>query len=219
MKNFFRKDLHLENKPWHRAILVGYIVFILIGVCITYELTFSDDRKFDRIEPLSKYYTNQAKTLLQIEKSVKPSYRVGEENYFSTYGNTEYDVYKYNVYCSNNITNGIDSYTYGEQKVNSFMLEDLNGRRVEASKERLTQYIKSNNVKCISVDAYTDTFGNKLSFIEPYEKTYWFYEYSTFGTFLNFLINLWYIVLIGVISVIIYYKAILYIIYGKQNPH
>ncbi len=217
LNNFFRDELNLQKKMWHRALMVLYfsVFFIAMGICGF--LTFEDQKYFRRVEPISNYFSSTNKTMNQITSNVNNNYYVGNENFFSTYGDTEFDVYKDNVFCSNNIYDDVDLYTKGGYKAENYMFQDGNGKRVPTSKENLVNLLKEKNIKCLSLDSYTTVSGDKFTFVEPYlnGQKYWFYEYSFLGTLGNFAINAFYIFLVALFILVFYYKVFIYIIYGK----
>lgn len=217
LKNFFRKDLNLGKKWWHRALLSIYFISLALTLVFISIFSFSDDEQYAKVGPISDYFTFSNIRLQDIVES-KSGYKVGEINYFSKYYNSEYNTYKENTFCGKNITQSLDGYTIGDKLVKRFMLKDENGIRQDVSKEELATSLKASKTNCITIDSYSaDMFGNKNYFIEPYEysKVMWFYEYSFFMTLLNCLLYIGYAVLVFIGILIFYYKVIIYIVYGK----
>lgn len=216
IKNFFRKDLNLGKKRWHRALLSIYFISFALTIILVSFLSFSDDEKYVKVGLVSDSFTLSNVRLQDIVER-KPNYRIGEINYFSKYYNSEYDSYKNNTFCGKNITQNLDGYTMGDKKISRFMLKDSSGLRQDVDVKQLAENLLSTKTGCITIDSFSGVYGDRSYFIEPleYSKEMWFYEYSLFYTLLNTLQYIGYAFLVFLGILVFYHKVVLYIIYGK----
>lgn len=215
--NFFRKDLNLEKKWWHRALLSIYFLALALTLVLVAIISFFEDKQYAKIRLVSESFGSGNERLADIVKKEDPSFKIGELNYFSRYGNYEYDNYKDSTFCGKNITQGLDGYSMGDKKITKFMVRDSSGSRRDVVEGQLAENLLSTKVECITIDSFSGAYGERLYFIEPYEysKEMWFYKYSPLYTLLNTLQYVGYALLVFLGILIFYYKVVLYVIYGK----
>jgi len=217
IKDFFRKDLNLGKKWWHRALLSIYFMALVLTLVLVVAISFFEDEQYAKVRLVSDSFGSVKKRLVDIVKNEDPNFKIGEVNYFSRYGNYEYDNYKDNTFCGNNITQGLDGYTMGDKKITKFMIRDSSGLRIDVDEKKLAENLLLTKMECITIDSFSGSYGDKMYFIEPYEysKEMWFYEYSPLFTLLNTLQYIGYALLVFFGILVFYYKVVLYVIYGK----
>ena len=228
--NFFRKDLNLKNRWWHRLLSIVFIFSLFMFVICGISDIFRDRQvqQWKKAETLSERITSE---INPVSSFIKVGEKIGKDDRTYVLNNQPDAYYKStlnNVYCSTELSNNIEKIK-SERQIKSLFIRDLYGTN-NVPLETFTNYIKQNNIHCLIVDAYTtyDSDGQaigKLSFLEP-KKTYqddWsFYEKSSDKTIthiLEMLVTVFAIsfaIFIGII--VIYYKIFLYIIFGcKKN--
>ncbi|MFA6614032.1 MAG: hypothetical protein WCS83_04545 [Endomicrobiia bacterium] len=123
------------------------------------------------------------------------------------------------VYCSTELYNNFEEIEI-ERNVNELYIRDLYGKN-GVSKEVFSNYIKQNDIKCLIIDSYTYNKNVKITFLEP-DNSYleWgFYKKSITKTVLYFIEATFFVLggllLFLIINLILYYKVILYIIFGS----
>jgi len=228
--NFFRKDLNLKNKWWHRFLSVVFVsLFILftgymvIDSISTDYFRGGDVQQWKKTATLSERITPEIKP---INKLIKLDEKIGEgDKYSLNIEPTEYyKIVLNDTYCSTKLSENYEK-VIKERNINELYLS----RRMKVSPKTFEEYINKNNINCLIIDAYTtyDEKGQangKLHFIEP-DKTYqdnWsFYQKSTLKTVIYFL-EIIPIILISSflffsLILVIYYKIILYIIFGNKK--
>jgi len=189
-------------------LLSLYFISISLTLIATIIISFTDEKQYIKVSPISEYFNSKAVKLQDVVES-KPHYKLGDGDYFSEYRNSTYDTYKSNTFCSENIINGLDKYTAGDKIVSNFM---VNRKYVDV--KTLTENLLSTKTECITIDSFYDH-----TFIEPFEgtKDMWFYEYSLSKTLLNTFISICYAILVFLSILVFYYKIVLYIIFGGKK--
>ncbi len=216
-KNFFRKDLQLRNKWWHRFFKVFFVLFV---VCFFITVLAEDlpvRTRYIEVASLAERIPNKAVEISKLKKQ-------GEIiDYAEPYPPNNYAIDYNDVFCSNNLADDV-LLIMKKTDVDVLHLRELHGLNVVTISE-FSNYIRKSNDKCLWVDSINNEYGNKIYFLEPNDifnyKDYSFYKESSFKTIGHFLI----IALIAVaftaiasfLILVIYYKIILYIIYGKSR--
>ncbi|MDD5179285.1 MAG: hypothetical protein PHY86_03395 [Candidatus Gracilibacteria bacterium] len=229
INNFFRKDLNLKNRWWHRLLFVVFITtFTSLVIVNAYDIL--GDGKFQqwkKVDALKERITSEIKPISAL---IKVGEKIGEDNadYALNYGSDEY----YNgilndVYCSTELSNNYEKIK-NDRNINSLYIRNLYDRN-NVSPDIFSNYIKQNDIRCLTVDAYTtyDTSGQvseKLTFLEPdksYQDNWSFYEKSPIKTImyivemLAIILSISFLVFAGII--VIYYKVFIYIIFGSKK--
>jgi hypothetical protein len=231
---YLRKDINLKNKWWHRLFIICYIIAVIpvIGLLIKSEnfkvLDYPQWKMVatfgDRIDSNLNSVANLVKPGERIEEIDSSSYFLNTTESTSFFGNN----YKYDVYCSNQIQNYVDQIT-NDRKIKHLYIDGK-----DVSSDDFTTYIKNKNISCLLIDSYS-TFGlngkeNKLYFLRSdddllfgkgFKDNWGFYEVSTVKSILFWLIDFTIVliqtsIIFYMISVI-YYKVIMYIIFGSKK--
>jgi len=232
--NFFRKDLNLKNRWWHRFLFVVFIFSIVLYTIYNLALYSTSDmfrggkaQQWEKVETLNDRLTSELNT---INTLIKPGEKIAEDNRTYVLNDKIDEYYKHvlsDVYCSTKLVNNIEKIKNGT-KIQNLFIRNKYGKNNVPLKD-FTEYIKQNNIYCLSKDAYTKYGYNKqitgkLSFLEPdstYQNNWSFYKKSTSKTVVYFLEMILSVLafssIIFVTIIIIYYKIILFIIYGNKN--
>ncbi|HBV58235.1 MAG TPA: hypothetical protein DEB73_03185 [Candidatus Magasanikbacteria bacterium] len=232
LTNFFRKDLNLKDKWWHRFLSIIFIFFFIIFTgynLIAYSVSdiFRGDvgiQKWRNVELLSARINSEIKSIGAL---VKTGEKIGEND--RTYVlNDQPDAY-YNgvlndVYCSNELSEKF-LVIKNTRSIDSLYIRNLY-KRENVSPEVFSNFIKQNGVKCLIVDAYSDTNGGRVTFLEPdksYQDNWSFFEKSSIKTILYFIemipLVLIFSVLVFAGILVIYYKIFLYIVFGTKKEN
>lgn len=225
--NFFRKDLNLGNHWWHRLFLVIFFISFLWSLYIIYDAFFLKNNpyvpKWRVIESLSERITPEIKP---ISAMIKNGEKIGENDraYILNDSPDSYYLSTINdVYCSTELAENYEKVKNMRNIDALYIGGSFN--RSKVTPETFVNYIKQNNIHCLTVDAYTtyDTTGNadgKLHFLEPdksYQKNWSFFKKSVFLTTIEVLKTLLFAIAIFAGIIITYYKIFLYIIFGKAK--
>lgn len=233
-KQFFRKDLNLENRWWHRLLSIVFISLFLIFIAYNVAIFSTADifrggqiQQWNKNGALSERIVSEVKP---ISAFVEDGEKIGENEGTFTLNDRQGEYYNgilNDVYCSTELSNNLE-HIKSERKVKNLFIRNLFGTN-DVPLETFTNYIKQNNIRCIIVDAYTtyDSSGQidgKLSFLEPtkeYQDNWSFYEKSPVNTAIYFLEMILTVIAISVvifaIIILIYYKIVLYIIFGNDS--
>lgn len=218
--NFFRSDLNLKSKWWHRLFLVIFFVSFAWALYTMYDDLFSISHPYvpqwKIVGSVDERITTEVK---QIHDLKKIGERVEEKDRSHALNSSEDDSLYENFYCSTDLENKI-SEIQSESGITNLYLA-----RKGVTAETFANYIRTSNIKCLIPDAYTNSDGTKLRFLEPlgpnplYGKDLVFYEKSG-------LLTAWYVLqmFLLVIAVfagtaIAYYKVFLYIIFGRAEKN
>ena len=232
--NFFRKDLNLKNRWWHRFLFIFFILSFVVFTIYNIMLYSVSDmfrggsvQQWSKVDALSERITPEINS---IGAYIKLGEKVAEDDRVYVLNDRPDEYYKgviNDVYCSTNLADNIIKIK-NIRKINNLFIRDLYGTR-DVSLGDFQDYIKQNNIYCMIVDAYTkyDVNGQidgKLSFLEPdraYQNNWSFYKKSTSKTILYFIemvpIILAVSFLIFAMITTIYYKIVLYIIFGNKK--
>lgn len=230
MKNFFRNDLELNRKWWHR--LTKIIFFLFIGFMALWAYGNFDLNGYSKIGLLSNYITNEPRTVQDIIDDTKiRGVLISTNGEPSKKKDYSFFITRDNI-CSNNLTNIVQYYK-------SKNYEFYKGRvfnRIKINPEEFLKYINDNNIKCIIPTFYTGENYEDISMIQTCEdtecftdniylykpnmlKTMWYFIFGTYFSKSAYTYpGVWFFTIIpALILVFIYYKLILYIIFGSQK--
>ncbi|MFH1536677.1 MAG: hypothetical protein ABID45_01670 [Patescibacteria group bacterium] len=225
--NFFRKDLKLGSRWWHRLFLVIFFVSSVWALYATYDNLFSTNHPYipqwkvvnsveERITPAVKQI-RELKTSNERVEELDRSYALNSQKDDSLYDD---------IYCSSDLENRIVD-VQNKSGISTLYIRDIyQGNNVPI--ETFANYIKENNINCLIPDAYTryDSNGRengKLRFLEPiapdslFYKNLVFYEKSDFLTALYTLKMFLLVIAIFTVIIVLYYKVFLYIIFGSKK--
>lgn len=243
MSNFFRKDLNLGRKWWHRLLAV--IFFWLFVYCIfsaTKSMIFEWGlRPVHRVQSkLEERITTEVKSAKELLKQWEVLYRGSPYGVniflFRFYWEGKYqglvkEIYNNQddtvngLFCSNQLYAQINE-VIKKTGISKFYVKEINNFLEPVSTKIATEYIKNNNVKCILIDGFwgENKFLNPWWVAQEYQNDYYFYKKTGFANFLTIMeVITWIITVIVLLAIpfsllmLIYYKIILYVIYGKSK--
>ncbi len=225
--NFFRKDLSLSSRWWHRLLLVIFLVSFVWALYATYDDLFSTNHPYipqwKVVNSVEERITPAVKQIRELKMSNE---RVGERDRSYSLNSNEDDSLYDDIYCSSDLENRIAE-VQNKSGINTLYIRDVYGRN-DVPIETYTNYIKKNNINCLIPDAYTRYDGNgqengKFRFLEPvgpdslFYKDLVFYEKSDFLTTLYIIKMFLLIIAVFAIIIVLYYKVFLYIIFGSKK--
>ncbi|MGE4169160.1 MAG: hypothetical protein AB7F28_00375 [Candidatus Margulisiibacteriota bacterium] len=217
---FFRKDLKLSDRWWHRLLSVSFLIFV---VWFFFYLAPRPETRWIQAEKFSNRITSDIKP---IESLLKQNERLGDKNE-ELYGNdSSMDAYSKDTYYSNNLQATYKQIMI-ERNIHNLYIYDHNSApdRIEVTSEKFLDYIQKNNIKGLAIDSFSFEDGHKLYFLqvptmEPYQD-YFVYKKSLFKTAVGYggiLCMVSGITLIfSALILTAYYKVILYIIFGSRK--
>ncbi len=229
-----REDLNLKNRWWHRLLSIAFIFSFLVLIAYNIILYSASDmfrggdvQQWKKVGTLSERITSEIKP---ISAFIKIGEKIGENDRTYVLNDQPDPYYKgviNDVYCSTELSSNYEKIKNARNVDELYVGGSFNRNKV--SPEIFTNYIKQNDIRCLTVDAYTtyDTSGQvsgKLSFLEPnksYQENWSFFEKSTFKTIIYFIemlpivLAFSFVVFAGII--VIYYKIFLYIIFGSKK--
>ena len=206
------------------CLFVGFVSYNLIIYSVSDVFRGSVGvQKWKKVASLSERITSEITTVGVL---VKKGEKIAEND--RTYVlNDEPDGYYSlvlnNVYCSAELSIKVEE-IMKERKVNNFFLQSDDGQRFPVSLETFVNHIKQTNIRCLTVDFYTGSDYSKISFLEPdksFQDNWSFFEKSPIKTAIYFL-EMVFVVLAFSVALfagiaVLYYKIILYIIYGNKK--
>lgn len=217
--NFFRKDLNLGGRWWHRLFLVIFFVLFAWALYMMSNDLFADNHPY---VPQWKVVDSVDERLTPEVKQIRDLKKFGEQveekdrSYALNSGDTSlYDDF----YCSTDLKNKISEIQSKSGITNLYL------NRKNVSMDMFVNYVRDNDIKCLIPDAYTNADNTKLRFLEPlapnsiYGRDLVFYEKSNFLTafYVSKMLLLVTAVFIGI--AIAYYKIFLYVIFGKRKEN
>lgn len=226
--NFFRKDLNLGGRWWHRLFLVIFFASFILALYTIYD--YFDSLIIPQYEIVNSVNDRITTEVNQIRELKKPN-EIVEELYdrpgASYHLNVPTDKSLYDdIYCSNDLESKVTD-VQNKSGISTLYIRDVYGRN-DVPIETFTDYIKKNNIKCLLPNAYTRYDVNrqedgKLRFLEPigsdslFSKDLVFYKKSDFLTVL-YVLKISLLVIAGFITtVVLYYKVLLYVIFGSKK--
>ncbi len=229
-ENFFRKDLNLKNNWWHRFVSILFVLLFFISVISAFVEYFDGNgfAQWAQTNTLKERINSDINTIGNLVKQNEKLEEISASAYTLNLSDLSYNNYvASNAYCSTEIQNHIEDIKY-ERKIDHLFITNLYNTK-DVSIEDFSKYINENAINCINVNAYT-TYDNagqetgKLTFLEPdkkFQNDWAFYKKSIPKTVLYFLgYALWIVVsflLIFFVIAVIYYKILLYVIFGKTT--
>lgn len=215
--NFFRKDLNLGSRWWHRLFLVLFFICFSSALYMMSSDLFSDNHPY---VPQWRIVDSVEERLTPEVKQIRDLKKIGEqvEEKDRSYALNSGDDSLYDdFYCSTNLENKISEIQSKSGITNLYL------NRKNVSIESFENYVRGNNIKCLIPDAYTSADNTKLRFLEPlapnsiYGKDLVFYEKSNLLTAFYILKMLLLVIAVFTGIAIAYYKVFLYIIFGKKK--
>lgn len=219
--SFFRKDLNLQNKWWHRLLKVLFITFIIFLIVYFTSSSFSQPSKYQETAKISDRVTPDVKSLEDMKKLGE---KIGVSEKSSVYSLYYDDVYSDSVYCSSEIYNHIENLKSSLGIFNLYIEELYHRNNVPL--DTFSNYLKENDINCVLQDSYTYSDSNRVEFLTPFGddnqlEDVAFYRKSTTDTILHAigsgLVDSLITAAIALLLMIIYYKVFLYIIFGSNK--
>lgn len=207
--NFFREDLELNKKWWHRLFKILFIVLLFWFFYKTFYIDLIEESfyHYKRIANLEDRLTDKVS---KIEDLLKYWERFEDSNWQS-----EKDYWSKNIYCSNKLYD-IENINYiiKDSWINNF--DRFFYDEGSTSVEEFSKIIKSDNIKCIIKD------NAQVDFLNPMEQfnNFWFYEKSVIQYIKDtlFIQEFFIKLFLYVIAIyIFYYWIIMYIIYWRKS--
>lgn len=209
IKNFFRKDLALNKRWWHRLLSV---IFFLALLYFLVEVWDTPLPKYNSIGYLNDRMSSNLQLLPEL---IGSNEKVGvyENNlHGDSYEKNEgWLLRQPNIYCSDNIANNIENIS-GKTGVEVYK---GNGPSEYISLEEFKNYLLKQNAKCVSVNVINGTKVISWEVFVGNDLKVW--EQSFFASFVYILKESLLVILSFIVLLVIYYKIFLYIIFGKKN--
>jgi len=222
---FLRKDLNLKNRWWHRLLSILFIISFLVFIFNQITSNYNEPLEVPQWKIVNTLSERITSTIKNIGDMVEIGEKIGEKNrtyVLNDVSDPYYEGILNDVYCSNELANDYEKVQKNRNAVDLYTGGSFSRNKVSA--EEFSNYIKQYDVKCLVVDSFSSADFSKIVFLNT-DKTYqddWaFYEESISKSILFFIINFVAILiqslLLFYIIAIIYYKIILYIIFGSKK--
>lgn len=231
VKWIFREDQDLDKKWWHRMVKVVFTIFIismtLLGVA-EFNLT-----GYSKIGTIYEYINDQPQTVEQIIKNINKGDLVISDNFEPTNGENNSTVFlSKDAICAKNLRDTVSNFhSKGYELYSGGMFN-----RSKLDLENFLKYLETKNIQCIIPTFYTAYDGGKVPMIQvfgsddhntrnvyfysPNEiKTIWYFIFGTyFSDSIYIYSGIWFYILIpALVLVLIYYKFIIYIVFGSKK--
>mgnify|MGYP001594391235 FL=1 len=220
--NFFRTDLNLKNRWWHRFLSVVFIIAFVVVISFSISSMFSDYElpKYTKVGMLSDRMNSE---IGLIGNLVTPEEKIAmyEHNLYESYnGSSLYDknggwLLKQEYYCAKNVS------THVEEISTKTGVNYYKGNTGLVSLEDFKKYLTQNNAGCIQVldlDS-VEHFGNvkkALSWgLEADDMAVW--QESTAKSLFAVLQTVFFEAIGFLIILVLYYKVFLYIVFGSKK--
>lgn len=225
--NFFRKDLNLSGRWWHRLLLVIFAISFIWALYVTYDDLFVTSHPYiQQWKVVNSVDERLTPAVKQIRELKMLNERVEERNRSYALNLQDDDSLYDDIYCSSDLENRIAD-VQNNSGIRTLYIRDVYGGN-DVPIETFANYIKENNIKCLLPNAYTryDVNGQengKLRFLEPigqnslFYKDLVFYEKSNFLTAIYALKMFLLVIAVFAVAVVLYYKVFLYIIFGSKK--
>lgn len=222
LKRFFREDLKLTNRWWHRLFFIIFIIaFISTAVSVISSMV-SDNQlpKYRKVGMLSDRMTNNMQLIGNL---VKPNEKIGvyESNLYGSYlGKNFYDgnggwLLKQEYYCANNISDHV------EEISQITGVKNYKGNSELVSLDEFRSYLAKQNAECIEnlkLDKvnFLGNIRNTLSWgLEADDMAVW--QMSVLKTIFAVLLPILFTAMGFVLLLVVYYKVFLFIVFGKYQ--
>jgi hypothetical protein len=202
MSNFFRNDLNLGKKWWHRLLAViffGLFIYCLFSVSKSAIFEWGFRPVHEAQSSLAERITSEVKSAKELSNPWEVFYtRPYWVNIFlfwfywdGKYQGLVKEIYNdedktlNGLFCSNQLYNQIDE-VIKRTWISKFYIKEINNFLEAVSKKTATEYIKNNNVKCVLIDGFWDEnkFLNPWWVAQEYQNNYYFYKKTWFANFL-----------------------------------
>lgn len=218
MNNFFRRDLNLSGRWWHRLLFVIFIIAFIVSAWAS--MVNTQWPRYSKVGMLSDRVDNQIRligSLVQLEERIG----VNEGNvYGSDYSHNGGWLLLQEYYCSKNVASNVDEIT-AKTGVNFYK-----GNLDLVPLNDFKDYLAQNNAICVQVLDHDNVqrYGNAkkaLSYgFEAEDMAVW--QPSTVKFLFSVFQSVLWVVIGFAILIVIYYKVFLYIVFGSRkitDPH
>ena len=219
--NFFRKDLNLGGRWWHRLFLIFFFIALAWAFYSMSSDLFSGNHPYipqwKVTDTLNERITVEVRQIRDLKESGEKVEERGSFYAFNSGGDG--DSRYADFYCSSELENKITE-VQSKSGISTLYIRDIYDRN-NVSIETYAKYIRENEVICLVPDAYTVSGDKKIRFLEPlgqsslYGKDLVFYKKSNFLT-VYYVLKMFIIVIAVFVGIAIaYYKILFYVIFGK----
>lgn len=225
-KNFFRKDLHLMNRWWHRLFFVVFIITYILTVTFTISSMVDDYQlpKYKKVDMLSDRMTNKVQLIGNLVESSE-KIAVYEHNLYGSYlGDNFYDknggwLLEQQYYCANNISDHI------EEISQITGVRNYKGNSELVSLDEFRLYLRRQADGCVErlklnpVKSFAD-FSNPANYTLVWglgadSMAVW--QISILKTVFAVLLPILFTTIGFALLLVIYYKIFLFIVFGRKN--
>lgn len=213
-RNFFRTDLELNKRWWHRLLAVIFFASFTWSMFVVFhDLIFNDHPDIPQWKIADSVNDRITSKVVRISDIKKLGEKIAERGSSFTLNLDRPTIYD-DFYCSSNI----EDYINEVQEKSG--IRNLYLNKQPSTIEDFTRYLEQNNIQCLVPDSYSLLTG-EIKFLEPLGSDHIFgddlvfYEKSIFLTVFYTLRLLSIITLVFLGIIITYYKIILYIIFGR----
>lgn len=239
--NFFRKDLNLGKRWWHRLLSVIFFLwffFCLFYLCKNIIFEWWYRPVYEVQSTLAERIPSEVKLISEFTNLWE---RIDTQPYwvnlffFWFYWDGKYQglikdkSYSDNVsnttYCSTQLYNQINE-VIRRTGISKFYIKEINNYLEPISTKTTLKYIKDNNVQCIWIDRFDEEneFLNPWWVAQEIQNNYYFYAKTPSSNLLAMMNILTTIIVVVVILAVpfgilmlIYYKIILFVIFWSRN--
>jgi hypothetical protein len=222
LKNFFRKDLNLMSRWWHRLFFVIFIIAFIWAIWLVISNMLDNNQlpKYKKVGMLSDRMTSNVQLIGNL---VKPNEKIAvyEHNLYGSYlGKNFYDgnggwLLKQEYYCAKDIS----SHTEEISKITG--VNNYKGNSKLVSLSEFKSYLVKQGADCIEnlkLDPinFLGNIRNTLTWgLEADEMAVW--QVSVLKTIFAILLPILFTATSFVLLFVIYYKVFLFIVFGKYQ--
>ena len=214
LSKFFRKDLKLHERWWHRLAKVCFIIVVLVSLLYAFVYEFENIR-YKEVEPLVNRFDAG---IVNLGKVIANNERIGRDLNSVTFYHPDNEklVASPNIYCSTNITDNVSdiSETTG--------IFEYKGDKDLISYSEFKKYLETNSALCITI---VNFLGSTFEYYQVQSALGWEFQItsdlyiwreSIFYTAVAAFLNISILLLLYLVLLIFYYKVIIYIIFGAR---
>lgn len=222
LKRFFREDLNLMNRWWHRLFFVIFIIAFISTVVVVISSMVNDNQlpKYRKIGMLSSRMTDSVQLIGNL---VRPNEKIAvyEHNLYGSYlGKNFYDgnggwLLKQQYYCATNISNHI------EEISQITGVKNYKGNSELVSLDEFKAYLVDQDANCVEnlrlePVNFLGNIQNTLTWgLEADDMAVW--QVSVLKTIFAIQVPILFTAIGFTLLIVIYYKVFLFIVFGKPQ--
>lgn len=222
--NFFRKDLNLQDRWWHRFLLVVFCIFALLVLIARLPKPVP---RWGKVDTFANRMTSQIQSF---DALVKPDERIHLINQKVSSRSGEppsgwAEFLSADTYFSNDLPNRYQEFMRIKNIESLYIVDQSGSGRRKVSSEVFETYIKRKSIKGFAKSFTANSRGHKAYFLqvptwEPYQN-FDIYKKSRSKTILGYIpvlalnVGIFFLVCCGV--VVVYYQIVLYVIFGSKK--